>query len=97
MTTTQRTWLWIGAGVAAVAAALALGVPLGSVLIVAAALACPLAMYVGMRRMGMGQDDRHDEMHGHKENDLPERTSQSDRGNSTAGTEETKKREEEPR
>jgi hypothetical protein len=27
MTTTQHKWLWIGGGVAAVAAALALGVP----------------------------------------------------------------------
>jgi hypothetical protein len=95
--TTQRTWLWIGGGIAAVAAALALVVPLGSVLILAAALACPLVMYFGMRGMSMGQDYRHDEMHGHKENDLPERTSQSDRESSAAGTEETKKREEEPR
>jgi uncharacterized protein (DUF2062 family) len=55
MATIQHRWLWIGAGVAAAAAALALGVPLGSVLIVAAALACPLAMYFGMRGMGMGQ------------------------------------------
>jgi uncharacterized protein (DUF2062 family) len=55
MATIQHRWLWIGAGVAAAAAALALGVPLGSVLIVAAALACPLAMYFGMRGVGMGQ------------------------------------------
>jgi hypothetical protein len=95
--TTQRRWLWIGAGVAVVAAALALSIPLGSALIVAAALACPLAMYFGMRGMSMGQDYRHDEMLGHQENDLPERTSQSDRERSAASTEETKKREEEPR
>lgn len=73
MTTTQRRWLWIGAGAAAVAATLALGVPLESVLIVAAALACPLAMYVGMRGMGMGQDCRHDGMHGHRDDGLPEK------------------------
>jgi hypothetical protein len=73
MTTTQQTWLSIGAGVAAVAAALALGVPLGSVLIVAAALACPLAMYFGMRGMGVGHGCRHDRMHGHREDGLPEK------------------------
>jgi hypothetical protein len=54
MTTTQRPWVWISGAAVVVAVALALGVPLGSILIVAAALACPLAMYVGMRRMGMG-------------------------------------------
>jgi uncharacterized membrane protein YdjX (TVP38/TMEM64 family) len=58
--TTQHTWVWIGSGVLAVAAALALGVPLGSVLIVAAILACPLAMYFGMRGMGMGHESRHE-------------------------------------
>ena len=73
MTTTQRRWLWIGGGVAAVGTALALSVPPGNVLIVAAALACPLAMYFGMRGMGMGQDCRNEGMHGHREDDLPER------------------------
>jgi hypothetical protein len=71
--TIQRSWLWIGGGVAAVATVLALGVPPGSVLILAAALACPLAMYFGMRGMGMGQDCRHEGMHGHREDDLPEK------------------------
>jgi hypothetical protein len=94
MRTTQRQWVWISGAAVAVAVALALGVPLGSVLIVAAALACPLAMYVGMRGMGMVQDCRHDGMHGHREDDLAERTSQSDRESSTAGQEETKKRKE---
>jgi hypothetical protein len=51
--TIQSKWLWMGGGVAAVAA-LALGVPLVKVLIVATALACPLAMYFGMHGMGMG-------------------------------------------
>jgi hypothetical protein len=73
--TIQRRWLWIGAGVAAVGVALALGVPLGSVLIVAAVLACPLAMYFGMRGMGMGQDCRHDGMHRPGEDSLPGRKS----------------------
>jgi hypothetical protein len=80
MTTTQRQWLWVGAGVAAVAAALTLGVPLGSVLIVAAALACPVAMYFGMRGMGMGQDCRHEGLHGHREDDLPEKRARVSQG-----------------
>ena len=70
---TQRTWWWIGAGVAAAAAVLALGVPLGSVLILAATLACPLAMYFGMRGMGMGQGCGHKGMHGHKDDGRPEK------------------------
>ena len=77
MTTTQRQWLWISGAVLAVAVALALGVPLGSVLIAGAALACPLAMYFGMRGMGMAQDCRHDGMHGHREDSLPERSSEA--------------------
>jgi uncharacterized membrane protein YdjX (TVP38/TMEM64 family) len=95
MTTTQRQWLWIGAGVAAVAAALALGVPLGSVLIVAAALACPVAMYFGMRGMGMGQDCRHEGLHGHREMTFLRRELAS--ASRTAGREERRKREEERR
>ena len=71
--TTQHRWLWIGTGVAAVAAALALGVPLGSILIVAAALACPLAMAFGMRGMNMGQGCRHEGMHEPREGGLPEK------------------------
>jgi hypothetical protein len=70
---TQRRWLWIGGGVLAVAAALTLGIPLGSVLVLAAALACPLAMYFGMRGMSMGQGCRHDGMHGQREDGLPEK------------------------
>jgi hypothetical protein len=80
MTTTQHRWLWIGGGGAAVAAALALGVPLGSVLIAAAALACPLAMYFGMRGMGMGQNCRHEGMHGPQEDGLPEPRTRVSRG-----------------
>lgn len=50
-----RTWLWIGGAVAAASAPLALGVPVVTLLIVAAALACPVTMYLGMR--GMRQND----------------------------------------
>jgi hypothetical protein len=98
MTMTQRRWLLIGACVAAAAAALALGVPLGSVLIVAAALACPLAMYVGMRGMGMGQDCRHEGMHGHREDAASLRKELvSTRESRTAGREGTRTREEKRR
>jgi hypothetical protein len=77
---TQRRWLWIGGGVLAVAAALALGVPLASVSVLAAALACPLAMYFGMRGIGMGQGCRHDGMHGHSEDGLPEKGARVSQG-----------------
>ena len=80
MTTTQRRWVWIGAGVLAVAAALALGVPPGSVLVLAGALACPLAMYFGMRGMGMGQGCRHDGMHGPREDGLLEKRTRVSQG-----------------
>jgi hypothetical protein len=60
--TRQSTWLLIGGVIAGVAAAWALGVPLGILLIVAALLACPLAMYFGMRGMGMGHESRHERM-----------------------------------
>jgi hypothetical protein len=91
---TRRTWLWIGGGVAAVATALAFGVPLGSVLILAAALACPFAMYFGMRGMGMGQGCRQDGMHGHREDDLPERSARVSEGEPDVGREEKRKKEE---
>lgn len=50
----DRKWLWIGGAVAGAGAALALGVPLGTLLIVAALLACPAAMYLGMRGTHQG-------------------------------------------
>jgi len=51
-----RTWLWIVGILAGVALALALGVSLWSLVIVAALLACPIAMYFGMRGMGTSQE-----------------------------------------
>ena len=51
-----RTWLWIIGIIAGVAVALAFGVSLGTLLIVAALLACPIAMYFGMRGMGTSQE-----------------------------------------
>jgi hypothetical protein len=60
--TRQGTWLLIGSVVAGAAAAWALGIPLGVLLIVAALLACPLAMYFGMRGMGMGHESHHEGM-----------------------------------
>ena len=71
--TTQRTWVWIEGGVLAVVAALALGVPLGTIVVLAAVLACPLAMYVGMRGMGMGQGCRHEGTDEHTEDGVPEK------------------------
>ncbi len=50
-----RTWLWIVGIIAGVAVALAFGVSLGTLVIVAAVLACPIAMYFGMRGMGSQQ------------------------------------------
>ena len=50
-----RTWLWMVGIIAGVAVALAFGVSLGTLLIVAALLACPIAMYFGMRGMGSQQ------------------------------------------
>ena len=50
----DRKWLWIGGAVVGAGAALALGVPLGTLLIVAALLACPAAMYLGMRGTHQG-------------------------------------------
>jgi putative Ca2+/H+ antiporter (TMEM165/GDT1 family) len=81
--TRQGKWLVIGGIVAAAAAALALGVPFGSLLIVAAILACPLAMYFGMRGMGMGEESRHSRMDGPSPLDDGERDTE-DRARHTA-------------
>jgi hypothetical protein len=62
--TRQGTWLVIGAIIASAAAAWALGVPLGILLIGAAILACPLVMYFGMGGMGMRHESRHERMDG---------------------------------
>lgn len=49
----DRKWLWLGGGaLAAGAGALALGVPLGTLLVVGALLACPAVMCAGMMRGG---------------------------------------------
>lgn len=50
----DRKWLWIGGALVGGAGALALGVPLGTLLIVAAILACPAMMFFGMRAMHQG-------------------------------------------
>lgn len=49
----DRRWLWVGGILAAAGAALALGVPLATLLTLAAVPACPAAMYLGMCGMGM--------------------------------------------
>ncbi len=48
----NRTWLWIGGALAGAVGALVLGVPLRTVLTVAALLVCPAAMFLGMGMMG---------------------------------------------
>lgn len=50
------TWLWLVGIIAGIVLALALGVSPWSLVIVAAVLACPIAMYFGMRGMGMSQE-----------------------------------------
>jgi len=54
-----RTWLWIVGIIPGVAVALAFGVSLGTLVIVAAVLACPIAMYFGMCGMGSQQESAH--------------------------------------
>jgi Flp pilus assembly protein TadB len=51
-----RTWLWLVGISAGIVLVLALGVSPWSLVIVAAVLACPIAMYFGMRGMGRSQD-----------------------------------------
>lgn len=63
--TTQRTWLWIGGVIAAAAVALALGMPLGTLLILALLLACPLGMYFMMGGMGRQRESGPTEMDRH--------------------------------
>lgn len=53
--TNQPMWLWIGGAVVAAAVALALGMPLYAILLIALVLGCPAAMYFGMRQ-GHGQE-----------------------------------------
>lgn len=48
----DRRWYWLGAALAAAGFALVAGMPLGTVLYVAALLACPAAMLFGMGMMG---------------------------------------------
>lgn len=65
----DRMWLWLGGALAGGGVALALGVPLGTLLIVAAILACPAMMLLGMRDMhGAGG------MAGHSGSQEPART-----------------------
>jgi uncharacterized membrane protein YdjX (TVP38/TMEM64 family) len=52
----QRLWLWIGGVILGAAAALAFGVSLGTLVVVAAIFACPVAMYCGMRGMDTRQE-----------------------------------------
>lgn len=53
--TVDRKWLWVGGILAVAGGALALGVPLATLITLAAVLACPAAMYFGMGMMGRMQ------------------------------------------
>jgi len=48
----DRRWYWLGAAFVLAGVALVAGVPLGTLLTIAALLACPTAMYFGMGMMG---------------------------------------------
>ncbi len=53
----RRMWLCMGVAGAGIAAALALGGSVRLLLIVVAVLACPVAMYLGMREMTRHRED----------------------------------------
>ena len=59
MMTRQKKGLWVGGMIAAAVAALTLGVPLNTLLLLGALLLCPAAMYFGMSGMGMQQGCGH--------------------------------------
>lgn len=68
MITIQRKWLWLGGAVAAAVAALALGVPPLTLLLIALILGCPLAMYyLGMTGHTLGGESARDRMHEHSD------------------------------
>lgn len=52
----DRRWYWLGAALAAAGIALVAGLPLHTLLYVAALLACPAAMFFGMGTMGDTQN-----------------------------------------
>lgn len=52
----DRRWLWLTGALIAVLGALAWGIPLGTLLTIAALLACPAAMLFGMGMMGRTQE-----------------------------------------
>ncbi len=51
----DRRWLWAGGILTIAGGALALGVPIATLITLAAVLACPAAMYFGMGMMGRMQ------------------------------------------
>ena len=48
----DRRWYWLGGALVVAGAVLVAGVPFGTLLTIAALLACPAAMYFGMGMMG---------------------------------------------
>jgi hypothetical protein len=59
----QRIWLWIGGVIIGAAAALAIGVSPGTLVVVAALFACPVVMYFGMRGMDTRQESERAPQH----------------------------------
>jgi hypothetical protein len=51
----DRRWLWLAGALTVVLGALAWGIPLATLIAVAALLACPAAMFFGMGMMGRTQ------------------------------------------
>lgn len=52
----DRRWRWLAGALVVVLGALAWGIPLGTLLAIAALLACPAAMFFGMGMMGRTQE-----------------------------------------
>ncbi len=51
-----RRWFWLAGALVVALGALAWGIPLATLLTIAALLACPAAMFLGMGMMGRMQD-----------------------------------------
>lgn len=81
--TTQRTWLWIGSVIAAAAVALALGMPPGTLFILALILVCPFGMYFMMGGMGRQWESDHGEMSRHSDIPRPRRILKEDEHQTT--------------
>ena len=78
MMKSKRKWLFVGGTVVAIVAALALGVPAGTLLLFGAALLCPAVMFFGMRGMGDHQCGHDGARHDSVAHDAGHRTEDSE-------------------